>query len=73
MYEKKISISCTKDKAQTPRTLNLILTTSASFTREQKINKIINKGGGLLRPYKALKLNNFKTVKAMTTKFTDFS
>ena len=30
-------------------------------------------GGGLLRPYKTLKLNNFKTVKAMTTKFSDFS
>ena len=30
-------------------------------------------GGGLLRPYKTLKLNNFKAVKAMTTKFSDFS
>ena len=30
-------------------------------------------GGGLLRTYKSLKLNNFKTVKAMTTKFRDFS
>ena len=29
-------------------------------------------GGGLLRPYKTLKLNNFKTVEAMTTKFSDF-
>ena len=30
-------------------------------------------GGGLLRPYQTLKLNNFKAVKAMTTKFSDFS
>ena len=30
-------------------------------------------GGALLRPYKNLKLNNFETVKAMTTKFSDFS
>ena len=30
-------------------------------------------GGGLLKPYKTLKLNNFKTVRAMTTKFSDFS
>ena len=28
--------------------------------------------GGLLSPYQTLKLNNFKTVKAMTTKFGDF-
>ena len=33
----------------------------------------IQTGGGLLRPYQTLKLNNFKTVKAMTTKFSDFS
>ena len=30
-------------------------------------------GGGLWRPYQTLKLNNFKAVKAMTTKFSDFS
>ena len=29
--------------------------------------------GGLLRPYKTLKLNNFKTVTAMTTNFSGFS
>ena len=29
--------------------------------------------GGLWRPYQNLKLNNFKAVKAMTTKFSDFS
>ena len=28
---------------------------------------------GLWRPYQTLKLNNFKALKAMTTKFTDFS
>ena len=28
--------------------------------------------GGLWRPYKTLKLNNFKTVKAVTTKFSEF-
>ena len=33
----------------------------------------IQTGGGLLRPYQTLKLNNFKAVKAMTTKFSDFS
>ena len=31
------------------------------------------RGGGVLRPYKTFKLNNFKTVKAMTTNFSDFS
>ena len=36
-------------------------------------NPIQTGGGGLLRPYQTLKLNNFKTVKAMTTKFSDFS
>ena len=30
-------------------------------------------GGGLWRPYQTLKLNNFITVKAITTKFSDFS
>ena len=30
-------------------------------------------GGGLWRPYQNLKVNNFKAVKAMTTKFSDFS
>ena len=30
-------------------------------------------GGGLWKPYQTLKLNNFKAVKAMTTKFSDFS
>ena len=30
-------------------------------------------GGGLWRPYQTLKLNNFKAVKAITTKFSDFS
>ena len=30
-------------------------------------------GGGLWRPYQNLKLNNFKAVKAMTAKFSDFS
>ena len=29
--------------------------------------------GRLWRPYQTLKLDNFKTVKAMTTKFSDFS
>ena len=29
--------------------------------------------GGLLRPYQTLKFNKFKTVKAMTTNFSDFS
>ena len=33
----------------------------------------VQTGGWLLRPYKALELNNIKTVKAMTTKFSDFS
>ena len=30
-------------------------------------------GGGLWRPYQTLNLNNFKAVKAMTTKFSYFS
>ena len=30
-------------------------------------------GGRLWRPYQTLKLNNFKAVKTMTTKFSDFS
>ena len=30
-------------------------------------------GGGALEAYQTLKLNNFKAVKAMTTKFSDFS
>ena len=30
-------------------------------------------GGGLWRPVPTLQLNNFKTVKTMTTKFSDFS
>ena len=30
-------------------------------------------GGGLLRPSPTLQLNNFKTIKTMTTKFSDFS
>ena len=29
--------------------------------------------GGFWRPYQTLKLNNFKAVSAMTTKFSDFS
>ena len=33
----------------------------------------IQTGGGLRRPYQTLKLNNLKTVKAMTTKLSDFS
>ena len=33
----------------------------------------IQTGVGLLMPYQTLKLNNFKTVKAMTTEFSDFS
>ena len=33
----------------------------------------IQTGGGLLRPYQTLRLNNFKAVKAMTTKFSEFS
>ena len=37
------------------------------------VNPIQTGGGGLLRPYQTLKLNNFKVVKAMTTKFSDFS
>ena len=30
-------------------------------------------GGGLLEPAPTLKIRNFQTVKAMTTKFSDFS
>ena len=39
------------------------------------VNPIQTGGGGgrLWRPYQTLKLNNFKAVRAMTTKFSDFS
>ena len=38
-----------------------------------KFNPIQTGGKGLWRPYQTLNLNNFYAVKAMTTKFTDFS
>ena len=53
--------------------LNNILIKNSSHTGKGSVLTLFRPGGGLLRPYQTLKLNNFKTVKAVTTKFREFS
>ena len=42
-------------------------------TYQRKLTLFRPGGEELLRPYKTLTFNNFKTLKAITTKFSDFS